>query len=333
MDETGLARKASLTGLLKAGVEECGKHPFATGLFSILGVVGLVFSFYDSGVSQAQADESSKQAEAIRSELSQVNETLAKSPEKTENEADFVPFRAWLEPDGNLIDNVTFPERHLSNASLQFTSENINDTIAEVRTADPAAFSEFWTLAFNVTSLTNLNYVQIAPYLVIDVRDVRSLNDRYASIYAGERGAGDVVREFNAYVLPQTGFQYAPVTGSGFRDEGTKIDFFTLSPREPEEFILNLTTVPGYVYDLRIGIHYKYQDSHRIHWVTPYFRSGMPAGELQVWSWNGEFSNRIYPDTDYWTEATISQFAAEAQDKVVSGKVFRPSQIPAQYQP
>ena len=102
------------------------------------------------------------------------------------------------------------------------------------------------------------------------------------------------------------------------------IDYFTLEPREPEEFFLNYSTVAGKVYDIRIGLHYKYSGKHRIHWVSDVFKTGSPRGDLPLMDFSGQFSNGSYgggaPDSIYAR-------AAQNRAKTMSGVVFNPGQL------
>jgi hypothetical protein len=57
-------------------IEFCGKHPFATGLFAILGVVGLLFSIY----SEIQSSEDSGRLQKSVSNVESMMQSACKSP-------------------------------------------------------------------------------------------------------------------------------------------------------------------------------------------------------------------------------------------------------------
>lgn len=57
-------------------IEFCGKHPFATGLFAILGVAGLLFSIY----SEIQSSEDSGRLQKSVSRVESMMQSVCKSP-------------------------------------------------------------------------------------------------------------------------------------------------------------------------------------------------------------------------------------------------------------
>jgi len=339
MDSIEPPRKSEPLSLIKRGIEECGKHPFATGLFALLGVFGLLFAFYDFNVSQSQAEENTQAQADIRQELEEMRATVAELQSVEEDQDDFVPLEAALFSDAIEADNLIFSSAFVNDRSVSFKSEDINDTIEELYKKDPNSFFDIFSVSFNVTSTTDRNYVQLAPYLVIDVRSAKPEPDETVQIYLGGRGAGKVVREFNIILEPYEGLQFAAVYGSSFRDEDQSIDYFNLSPREPEEFILNINSKPGIVYEMRVGIHYKYRNKHRIHWVTPFVRHGLTAHRSPTWTWGSneafappeEEAFVLDPSIMAKNEAQTRKRIEDDRQFVEGGKVFRPSMIPAEY--
>ncbi len=59
----------TITSYSKHGIEACGKHPFITGLFAILGIVGLVLSVVDFDISRDEANETTIQIDDTKKEI------------------------------------------------------------------------------------------------------------------------------------------------------------------------------------------------------------------------------------------------------------------------
>ena len=73
---------------IRAGVSYCAEHPFAAGVFSILGLIGLFFSYFAFTVDRQEAKETSRQIETesqiIREKINEANETLQRVDAKVE---------------------------------------------------------------------------------------------------------------------------------------------------------------------------------------------------------------------------------------------------------
>ena len=61
-------------------IQLCGRHPFVTGLFSLIGLFGLVFSFFSFSVDRAEARSSQEQAERIYSSIEGIKKDLLGEP-------------------------------------------------------------------------------------------------------------------------------------------------------------------------------------------------------------------------------------------------------------
>ena len=150
-----------------------------------------------------------------------------------------------------------------------------------------------------------------------------------SAIYAGERGSASEVRSFEADLLPTPGKQFAALVNGDDGSIRTDVDYFTLSPKEPEEFFLSLNYVPGYIYKYRVGVHYRFKGRDDIHWLTGPIRAGIPNYPLPVAEFEtGEFTVRDHPD--YRAEMTdeVPSRSTALLHAVEAGKVFKPEQLP-----
>ena len=57
-------------------IETCGRHPFATGLLSLLGVFGLVFSVYGFSLDRSDAESSRQQVDRVQASIDQLGSQL-----------------------------------------------------------------------------------------------------------------------------------------------------------------------------------------------------------------------------------------------------------------
>lgn len=69
-------REIRRTNRLVAFIEFCGKHPFATGLFAILGVIGLIFSIYAT----VQSNKDTENIQRTISDVQSIVQAACKSP-------------------------------------------------------------------------------------------------------------------------------------------------------------------------------------------------------------------------------------------------------------
>lgn len=74
--------RAGVLPRVRKFIEFCGEHPFATGLFAILGIVGLTLSFVAFGVDRFESVDSARQVDAvskdIQSEVSASSEAISR---------------------------------------------------------------------------------------------------------------------------------------------------------------------------------------------------------------------------------------------------------------
>lgn len=64
--------------MIKNAVEFCGRHPFATGLLSLLSVFGLLFSFYSFALDRDDANSSRNQVADLQETIARLEETAAR---------------------------------------------------------------------------------------------------------------------------------------------------------------------------------------------------------------------------------------------------------------
>ena len=123
-----------------------------------------------------------------------------------------------------------------------------------------------------------------------------------AGIYFGERGGGGVLREFRIHLIPVEGIQVAPMfdTMNGGQYV-TGLDYLSIEPGEVEEYVLYLKSVPGYIYDYRLGLQVKFNGSHFVVWDNNDFHHGVPVSEILLSS-GGGFRPGVHPDVSRWVE-------------------------------
>lgn len=298
---------------LKRFIETCGRHPFATGLFALLSVFGLGFSFVAFGIDQAQSRSEAIETAQIQASLSRVERAIpiAAAPEP----AGIDPVASTF--DSPATDNVSFPRRYMGR-----TKAWIEANAAE-------SFSVIPFLPFSVSSAAEKDFVQLAPYVVFDVMTAEPVGPELASIYEGGRGGAAQLREFSAAIVPEPGLQFAPlVDGEGaYR---TDVDYFSLMPGEPEEFFVYANYLPGYVYTFRVGVHYKYKGRHGLHWVTPAMRGGVPDYALPLAGAEAAvFEQAVHPDLTSAAAEDLRAQALENRRVVAASRLFNPSQLAA----
>jgi len=74
--------------LLKKGVEFCGKHPFATGLFAILGIIGLIISLKGYNRDRQEAEATTNQVDSVARQIQNIDTKLEQYNTK---ESIFIP--------------------------------------------------------------------------------------------------------------------------------------------------------------------------------------------------------------------------------------------------
>ena len=307
-------------------IEMCGRHPFATGLFALLSVFGLVFSLVAFSVDQSHSQRDAEETAVIKKTLARVEGTVGIIASPKQEPENFDPIESTPLEISTITDNAVFPKQYMGQ-SRAWIQENIGES-----------FSYIPFLSFSLKSAAAEEFIQIAPYLLVDVIAVDPIGPGLAAIHEGERGGAAELREFGADIIPDVGLQFAPLIdgeNGAFRSD---VDYFSLMPKEPEEFFLGLRYVSGYVYTFRIGVQYKYKGRHRVHWLNRSLRAGVPTYELPVAGFGGQdFETRYHPDfydagSPYQpdhskdTELVISA-ARENLQAVNANRLFKPSQI------
>lgn len=310
-EPTKLAPRRKWTESLTGLIELCGRHPFATGLFALLGIFGLLFSFFTFGVDQLQNKEDNIETARIATSLARVEEQIAASA-PIEEPADFDPIVSQAHEEAIDQDNLTFDAK-FSGRTKVWIAEN-----------DPTSFANVPFLSISLRSAADEAFLQIAPYLILDVQSVTEIQAGLAALYEGERGGAESVRDFRADLLPQVGRQFAPLVNEADGSYRRDVDYFSLMPKETEEFFLNLNLQPGYVYTLRIGVPYRYKDRDGIHWVTPAFRTGVPAGDIQLSENGSDFRLASHPDAYPELAAEVEERSAQNLDVVGRSRVLKP---------
>lgn len=182
-------------------------------------------------------------------------------------------------------------------------------------------------MSFSLSSIANKSMVQIAPYLVIDVIDARALEMPMVALYEGERGGAEILREFQARLLPVQGIQIAPLSSRNV----AAVDFFSLTPGEVEEFFLNVSTLPGYRVVFRVGIQYRYEGSDNVVWLDKQFEYGLPKTQIPISLWSKAYEVAYHPDfypensEQYYPEYV--RYWTATRQFINSKRVFLPSQI------
>lgn len=313
---------------LREFIEMCGRHPFATGLFALLSVFGLVFSLIAFGIDQDQSQRDAEETAAIKKTLARVESTVGVIATPKQEPENFDPVESTPLEVSTVTDNAVFPRQYMGQ-SRAWIQENIGES-----------FSYIPFLSFSLKSAAAEEFIQIAPYLLIDVIAVEPVESDLAAIYEGGRGGAAVIREFSADITPDVGLQFAPLIDGENGTFRTDVDYFSLMPKEPEEFFLGMDYVLGYVYTFRIGVQYKYKGRHRVHWLNQPLRAGVPTYELPVAEFDGkDFEVRYHPDfhdtdlpyqPDHSKNAELVMSASRANIQAVNAnRLFTPSQISA----
>jgi hypothetical protein len=309
------AQRAAKSGgrRVREFVEMCGRHPFATGLFALLSVVGLFFSFVGFGVDQVRSQRDAQDSAAMQSSLERIEDSVGTIAPAVEP-AGFDPVESTPLDLATITDNAIFPRRYMGKPR-DWIQANVDESFANIP-----------FVSFSLKSVASEEFVQIAPYLVVDVSAVDPVASEQAVIYEGERGGAAVLWEFSAAIVPEVGLQFAPLVNEdgSYR---TGVDYFSLMPREPAEFFLGMSFVAGYVYTLRIGIPYKYKGRRELHWLSQPLRAGVPAYELPVAGFDGSYEIARHPDFDPRQFDAVVSRARENLLAVSASKLFPPSQI------
>jgi len=280
-------------GFLGAGreaVEFCGRHPFATGVFALLGIAGLGFSMYGFSVDREDAIVTGNQiSEGVETTVN------ALDPDRQDSSLD-IPIKIDFGNFGDTIDTVIFrTSNNEFSAEARFDYDQKRELLELYGQEDTYSSTPF--INFSISSLADKNFVQVAPYIIVDVSHVHSLEPDIAAVYLGERGGGAVLREFNGTVMPLVGAQVVPLDQSNYT---SKIDFMTLEPGEVEEFHVALDFMPEIAVSFRLGIQVKFMGEQQVVWTERIFHRANTAREIPLITWqNSKFEVDTYPDGEY----------------------------------
>jgi hypothetical protein len=311
--------------LVKA-IEWVGTHPFATGVLAILGILGFILSIYSFAQGQVQAEADQKVQEALTDQVGTVQQDLQKVPGVVPEAADFDPVIASVNPIDD-ADNITFSNDFLTKITPEMTARDRYDLLRWLQTNDGQSFSEIFVASFAVKSVAQRDFVQIAPYLIVQVGSVSEIPQNMTLLDLGERGGAASIRDFSSAILPKAGYYYAPLVNGDNMEIRSDVDYFTLMPGEPEEFVLWLNSVSGYIYNMRIGVQYRYKDRHGVHWVTNFFRNGAPNHLIRAYGHNGDAEYKLYREASPEAVRAMSQRNDDFESLVGKGRVFNPRQV------
>jgi len=254
-----------------------------------------LFSFFQFGFDQIQANRNERENRDLRASVERVERSLAEIA-PVEEPVGFIPLLARSTSAG-ANDNVFFQRDHMGQ-SKAWIEANVQ-----------GAFTAPFVYTASISSQAEKDFVQLAPYMLVNVLSVTPVPRDLAGIYQGERGAAASVRDFAVVVTPSVGLQVAPLVDAESGEYRRDVDFFTLMPGEIEEWALTISFVPGYVYEWRYGVQYRYKGEDRVLWLADVARAGMPDYELPIAGWdearyeNGYYEDRRPPFDSYYQQA------------------------------
>jgi hypothetical protein len=330
---TQVAPNGPTASRIREFIEACGRHPFATGLFALLGLTGLVFSVYSFAVDRSDSRQTSDHITAVADSIGSITRSIAEaSPEARDRGID-VPISIDMENmderlrDKSYLDNIVFSASH-SVVGREMALPEAEAAMQGIRSTGRYSTSDPY-YSFSVSSVANRGFVQIAPYLLVRVSHVEPISEQLAGFYFGERGGGAVLREFRATVFPKEGVQVAPMINSMEGGYVSNIDYISLEPGEVEEFLLTLEFIPGYYYDIRLGLQIKFNGINSVVWDANEFRRGIPLSEIPIYDFSSnQFNPKHHPDAE-WTVSTSTNAARGLQrigediDAYRRSRVFR----------
>lgn len=283
-------RKVGLS--LKRGVEYCGKHPFATGLFALVGVVGLLISVYGFTLDRQEASDTSQQVVSLEDDVEALADNVTSLDPNVRDAAINVPVRIDFGRWGDEIDTVIFEDQIIDpdiKLSGPAASAEMNRIYNE---HDAYSSSPFFN--FSVSSVADKNFVQVAPYLLVDVVKASPLPKNLAAMYLGQRGGAAEIREFRGVLVPAEGIQVVPLRQ---RPNSQRVDFLTLQPGEVEEVHLELSYYPDTAFEFRLGVQTKFMGAPVIVWSDRVHRRANVVGDLPTITWQEEaFKVMAFPD-------------------------------------
>lgn len=305
-------------GQIRRFIETCGEHPFATGLFALIGLFGLVFSFLQFGIDQAQNADDAVQSKRIEAGVSRVEKAVDTMASQSAAEADdgIVPIKVNLGKLYDLTDNISFDPAH-DGKSREWIWNN-----------DPDAIVSMPFMHVTLQSTTRSKFVQAAPWIVADVMSVERLPKTLHTLFEAERGGAEEIYSFRLPLVPKTGLQIAPLVKDDMTTPRKDVEYFKLAPGEPEEFDLTFDYVPGYRYKVRLGIQYKSGEGSKIHWFTKPMNLGLVDYEHPLKTWGDDgFVPRMHPDMEFANAAETRRLSARYMQLGNSQSLFKLSDV------
>lgn len=295
-------------GRAKDFVEMCGRHPLATGLFAILGFVGLIFSVVTFGLDQSESRAGQKSTAEIKDSLGRIELVVTRDADD--------PEPAWIDP-------LETPRLGSSEEVLLF-SDQYGDKTHDWLMAESSTISAPSEMLFSIKSSASNDYVQIASYLVVDVLGVREFPENLMASVAGGMGGPEQIYSFTAALVPRVGQQHAPMTnpdGDGLKDD---VDFLSLAPGEIAEVSLAVILQPDFIYRYRIGIPFKYRGRREIHWVSGTMQEGLPSFPVVVRREGGEYTAPEVLALDQASAEIVRSYSTRNEAWVRRSRVFPP---------
>jgi hypothetical protein len=153
------------------------------------------------------------------------------------------------------------------------------------------------TLQLDVVSKVEDETIKVAPYLLIQITDIKSVPKTvdYIREYVGGCGGGSP-DQFEAAFSPNRdkvfGTPQSPLWREEYPDKAEEKPFgyFTLTPGEREVFQIHFRTLPGHYYRFRIGVQYSYEGDESIAWSTKKFVVGAPTKPTKAGMWATGFT-------------------------------------------
>lgn len=143
------------------------------------------------------------------------------------------------------------------------------------------------TLSIDVVSQVDLEWVKVAPFVVVDVVSIESMDDvvNYCSVELGMGGAG-VMDYFNATLAPGRRISGAPRSkldpNTGLEN---RVDHYDLQPGERASLLVVFAMVAGYYYHFRVGIQYSCKGEIYTKCIDEIFVAAKPV-KANVWHMN-----------------------------------------------
>lgn len=311
---------------IKQGIEFCGKHPFATGLFALIGVFGLFVSIYGFVLDRGEANETERQITELDEKVRNLDTNISELDPDSRDSAINTPIRIDFGNGGDAIDTVIFDQSELSTYPESVDHEtkskiedlkikDMNRIYAELDSVSSTPFFNF-----SVSSVADKNFVQIAPYVLVEVIEVKQPKMQLAAYNLVERGGAGVLREFFGALVPVEGLQVAPLM-QDFTSQ--RIDFITLEPGEVEEFHLSLRYFPDYWFEFRIGLQLKFSGKTITVWADRTHRRGSVNGSLPVITWSDNAPRvQALPDGEDASPQSLSEDYRDYIQRYRANRVF-----------